>query len=65
MAAKKLVLLSIVVVDWPGFEIGGGGGAAEIVGQRHDRAAVQDAEAVVEVVAHRQFGGDALGRNMT
>ena len=64
MAAKKLVLLSIVVVDWPVFQIGGGGGAAEIVGQRHDGAAMHDAEAVVELLAHHQFGGDALGRDM-
>ena len=40
------------------------GGAAEIVGERHDRAAMQRAVAVGQFLAHRQFGGDLVGRHM-
>ena len=60
IAAKKLVLLSIVVVRLAVLEIGGRGGAAEIVGERHDGAAMHDVKAVVELLAHWQLGGDAL-----
>jgi hypothetical protein len=40
------------------WEIGDGGSAAEIVGQRHDGAAMKRAEPVVELLADREFGDD-------
>src|SRR6185437_16695590 len=39
----------------PRLEVGGGGGAAEIVGERHDGAAMHDAVAVVEFRAYVKF----------
>src|SRR5262245_13001636 len=49
---------------WAGLEIGGRCRAAEIVGKRHEGAAMHDAETVVEVVAGDKLCGDPLGRNM-
>ena len=62
MPRKKLVLLSIVAVMVPVRQIGDRGGAAEIVGERHHRAAVQDAVAVGQLLAHGELGLDPLGR---
>ena len=45
-------------------QVGDGRGSAEIVGKRHDRPAVQDAEPVAELLAHRELGRDALARHV-
>src|SRR5947207_5902678 len=45
-------------------QIGDRGGAAEIVGERHDGAAVQRTETIVEVLANGQFGNDLVRRNV-
>src|SRR5262245_14616032 len=45
-------------------EIGGRRSAAEIVGERHEGAAMHDAETVIEVVTRNELRGDPLGRNM-
>ena len=50
MAAKKLVLLSMVAVR-AAVGQGHGRGAAEIVGQRHHGAAVHHAETVIQLLA--------------
>src|SRR6185312_5067360 len=45
-------------------EIGGRCRAAEIVGKRHERAAMHNAETVIEVVACNELCGDPFRRNM-
>ena len=45
-------------------QIGDCGCAAKVIGQRHDRAAMQCAEPVVELLAYREFGNDLILRNM-
>src|SRR5690242_14131161 len=45
-------------------EIGGGRGAAEVVGKRHQGAAMHDSEPVVEIIAGDELSGDPFGRDM-
>src|SRR5215469_13605903 len=45
-------------------QIGDGGSSAEIVGQRHNCAAMKRAKAVVQFLADRKLGDDFVTRNM-
>jgi hypothetical protein len=63
MPAKKLVLLSRVVVR-AGRQIHDRCRGAEIVGQCHDRAAVEHAWDRFHLVAHLEFAFDAILREM-
>ena len=63
-AAKKLVLLSICRGGLTRLEIGGRRRATEIVGKRHEGAAMHDAETVVKIIARDEFCGHPFGRNM-
>ena len=64
MPAKKLVLLSIVVVRWPSLQVRVRGRAAEAVGEGHHGAAMHHAAAVLELLAHGKLGLQALGRDL-
>ena len=63
-AAKKLVLLSIVVVPAPARHVHEGGGAAHVVGNAHHRAAMQAAIAVGELLAHHDFRHHPVARDL-
>ena len=64
MAAKKLVLLSMVAVRAPFGKIRHRGDAAEIIGERHDGAAVEDVGDCRKLVTNGEFGLDALRRDV-
>jgi hypothetical protein len=64
IAEKKLVLLSMVAVRAPSGKVHDRSDAAEVVGQRHDRPAVKNVGNGGELLAHFEFGFDAVGRHV-